>query len=249
MPNPAQRRCFVLMPFADKFREVYDNVYKIVCAANSIQCWRVDEISRPGSITRDIIEGIISADIVIADLTSRNANVFYELGIAHSIGNTTIMTAQSHDDVPFDIASYRVIFCEQSITGANRLKRDLDKAVKELLTSLQRTNNPVQEMLASKSSLGIKRKTPLYEVINIGQIPSRAREFIQQENIVFIEDLISCDLEAIRKKYGLGATSLAPLVYALIKNHDPDVIKKAQHFAMNHRVNFDGYSFMRWQLH
>lgn len=61
------------------------------------------------------------------------------------------MTARAQDDVPFDIASYRVVFYEQSIAGADRLKRDLDKAVKELLTSLQRTNNPVQEMLASKS--------------------------------------------------------------------------------------------------
>src|SRR5688500_223780 len=106
MPSStAPKRCFVLMPFADKLREVYDNVYRAVCSELNIECWRVDEVSRPGSITRDIVEGILDADIIIADLTTRNANVFYELGIAHVVGNKTIMTAQSVDDVPFDIGN------------------------------------------------------------------------------------------------------------------------------------------------
>ena len=88
MPTPLHRKnCFVLMPFEPKYREVYDEVYKPVCSANDLDCWRVDEISRPGSITRDIVEGIIDAEVVIADLTSQNPNVFYELGIAHSVGN------------------------------------------------------------------------------------------------------------------------------------------------------------------
>lgn len=234
------------MPFAEQFREVYDNVYKVTCTTNSIECWRVDEIARPGSITRDIIEGIASADIVIADLTTRNANVFYELGIAPSIGNKTIMTAQSQDDVPFDIASYRVIFYEQSIAGAGRLKSDLDKAVKELLTSLERTNNPVQEMLASKSTLGAKRKTPLHELIHLNQIPSRAREFFRHENIVFIEDLAGYDLEEVKKKYALGQASLEVVAYAMIKNHDPEVIGRAQQFVMKHNVSFSGYN--RWMV-
>ena len=58
------------MPFSEHYREVYQEVYKPVCDKNGLDCWRVDEISRPGSITRDIIEGILDADIVIADLTS-----------------------------------------------------------------------------------------------------------------------------------------------------------------------------------
>ena len=102
------------MPFADQYREVYQEVYKPVCERSGMDCWRVDELARPGSITRDIVEGILDADVVIADLTSRNPNVFYELGIAHSVGNKTIMTTQSIADVPFDIANYRVLIYEQT---------------------------------------------------------------------------------------------------------------------------------------
>ncbi|MCX7111370.1 MAG: hypothetical protein NTX45_14830 [Proteobacteria bacterium] len=55
------KKCFVLMPFDERFKEVYTDVYKVVCHDHGIECWRVDEISRPGSITKDIVEGILDA--------------------------------------------------------------------------------------------------------------------------------------------------------------------------------------------
>jgi hypothetical protein len=146
-----KNKCFVLMPFDKKFKEVYLEVYQPVCQANNIVCWRVDEINRPGSITRDIIEGILDADIVIADLTTKNANVFYELGIAHTVGNKTIMTSQSIGDVPFDIGNFRVILYEQTIAGSKELYKKLDLAIKELLKALDRTNNPFQDVVSSRS--------------------------------------------------------------------------------------------------
>ena len=79
------------------------------------------------------MDGIIDADIIIADLTSKNPNVFYELGIAHSIGNKTVMTCQKEEKLPFDIANYRVIFYEQSIQGVKELAISLDKSIKELI--------------------------------------------------------------------------------------------------------------------
>lgn len=80
------RTCLVLMPFATEYEEIYKLVYKKACEELQIICYRIDEISRPGSITKDIVDGIIDADIIIADLTDNNPNVFYELGIANSIG-------------------------------------------------------------------------------------------------------------------------------------------------------------------
>lgn len=142
-------KCFVLMPFAENFREVYERIYKHICEDNNIKCWRVDERQSPGSITKDIIDGILDADIIIADLTSKNANVFYELGFAHSIGKPVILTAQNGNDVPFDIQSYRVIFYEQSIAGRDKLLKKLDLAIKELLNlnPPRDTNNPIRDAL------------------------------------------------------------------------------------------------------
>ncbi len=116
------------MPFAQSLKEIYTEVYASVCAEREIQCTRVDEIARPGSITRDIIEGILDSDLIVADLSGRNANVFYELGIAHTCGNKTIMTSQDIVDVPFDIRNYRIILYDHSLTGCRKLAADLGKA-------------------------------------------------------------------------------------------------------------------------
>src|SRR5579862_7687682 len=202
-----EKKCFVLMPFKTELREVYTEVYVPVCEKNSLKCWRVDEISKPGSITKDIVEGILDADVIIADLTGKNANVFYELGIAHSTGNKTIMTAQSTDDVPFDIASYRVIFYSQSIGGCKDLTKKLDIAIKELLAALDRTNNPFQEVLATRSGLRAKGKTPLVKALNLARLV-KLKDFFTKKGIVYLEDLPRLNLEELIDSSELGKTSV-----------------------------------------
>lgn len=214
-----RKRCFVLMPFAPKFREVYSEVYKPVCAANDLDCWRVDEIARPGSITRDIVEGIIDAEVVIADLTSQNPNVFYELGIAHSVGNKTIMTAQSLDDVPFDIRSYRVVLYKQTIAGSRQLAADLDRAIKELLTAFERTSNPVQEAVSSRSPIGSRKRTPLVKYVDVSGLPKPMRDWLAANNIVYAEDVAAIDLVQLAETPGLGQESLGQFLRQVLK-HD-----------------------------
>ncbi len=206
------------MPFALEYREVYDQVYKPVCLDNGFECWRVDEKNAPGSITRDIVNGILDADLVVADLTSRNPNVFYELGIAHSAGNKTIMTAQNPKEIPFDIANYRVLMYEQSIAGAKRLYAGLDSAIKELLKSLEQTNNPVQEVLAMRGPVKLARKRLLLEAINVSWLQKRTREIVAAEPLVYLDDLRKLDLEAIKQKYDLRPgilSEIATMQFAL----------------------------------
>lgn len=215
--SKTKRNCFVLMPFADALREVYDQVFKPVCDQNDIDCWRVDEIAKPGSITQDIVRGIIEADLVIADLTNKNPNVFYELGIAHSVGNKTIMVSQHKTDVPFDIANYRVLFYEQTITGSRIFIKTLDQAIKELLKSLEHANNPVQEVVSSRSFFKIKQKTPIVSAFNVSALPKAVRDFIRGENLIYTEDLAKADLEQMKTKYHMGKTSLELLVGAMLQ--------------------------------
>lgn len=230
------KNCFVIMPFADKYLEVYREVYKPVCEANGLDCWRVDEISKPGSITRDIIEGLIDADIVIADLTSKNPNVFYELGIAHSVGNKTIMTAQSIDDIPFDIGNYRVIVYEQSISGSKELHLKLESAIQDLLKALDQTNNPFQEVAAGKFKLGQKRKVPLSKYVNISSLAWQTRDYLKYNNILFVEDLKRLDLEGMLNTKGIGKESLSNLVSQLLESDIFEDSEKLQNFILKHNL-------------
>lgn len=230
------KNCFVIMPFADKYLEVYKEVYKPVCEANGLDCWRVDEISRPGSITRDIIEGLIDADIIIADLTSKNPNVFYELGIAHSVGNKTIMTAQSTDDIPFDIGNYRVIVYEQSISGSKGLYHKLEGAIQDLLKALDQTNNPFQEVASGKLKIGQKRKIPLSKYVDFASLPWRSRDYLKESKILFVEDLKRLDLEEMANTKGIGKDSLSILVTQLLESDIFEDSEKLQNFILKHNL-------------
>lgn len=237
MTTNIEKKCFVLMPFQDKLKEIYTDVYVPVCLSNNFHCWRVDEIARPGSITRDIVEGILDADIIIADLTTRNANVFYELGIAHATSNKTITTAQSMADVPFDIASYRVIFYEHTLNGCKQLAHKLDLAIKELVAALDRTNNPFQEVLASRGGSRIRQKIPLIKLVNYPNLTRPLRVFLQEQGAMYAEDLQVIDLQSLISKPGFGRDSLSQLCTIILHYDLYKDFGEFQTFIMENRID------------
>jgi len=125
--------CFVLMPFDEKFNPIYENIIKKVVEEFGLKCKRSDEIFGAKPIIEDIWEYIQKAQILIADLTGRNPNVFYELGVAHAIGKKVILITQNMKDVPFDLRHYRCIIYEDSISGADKLREGLKKTLKQEL--------------------------------------------------------------------------------------------------------------------
>lgn len=128
------RTCFVIMPFGDPFDELYHEIIKEALEENNFSVIRADELYGSKPIMEDILEGIESAEIIVADLSGRNPNVFYELGIAHSrkINDNVIIVTQDIEDVPFDLRPYRIISYKPSISGAKALRTQLINTIKEL---------------------------------------------------------------------------------------------------------------------
>jgi len=156
------------MPFAPEFREVYDEAIRLAAddvASRSdrvIVCRRGDDIVSPGSVTREIVGSIYSADVVIADLTGNNPNVFYELGVAHTLGNKTIMITQDLSGVPFDVSAYRLIRYDPSATGLARLRASLGATIEAVVTGEGRQpDNPVQDSIPIRISSLIARNEDL----------------------------------------------------------------------------------------
>lgn len=238
--NRLDKKCFVLMPFSEELREIYTEVYKPTCEENKIHCWRVDEISSPGSITRDIVEGILDADIIIADLTNQNPNVFYELGIAHASGNKTIMTSKSLDYVPFDIANYRIILYEHTLNGCRQLKKDLDRAIKELLEALDRTNNPFQEVVSTRGYRFSKGKTPLAKLIDFSDLPNKILNYFTKNKIRYKEDLRNEHLEELMATPGIGRTMMSRLCTVLMQRDIFDDVDFLHDFVVKHRLDATG---------
>ncbi|MFA6598412.1 MAG: hypothetical protein WCS69_11855 [Ignavibacteriaceae bacterium] len=130
---------FVLMPFDDKFNDIYKIGIKEACEKSGSYCERVDEQIFDGSILDRIYNQIYKADIIISDMTDRNPNVFYETGYAHALGKKCILMTQNSDDIPFDLKHYPHIVYKGKIV---ELRDELSKRIKSYL---ERDSNSVYE--------------------------------------------------------------------------------------------------------
>lgn len=107
--------CFVMMPFADPLGSYYDKVYKPAIEKAGLTPIRADnEIFGTGKIIDQVWSGINSAKVLIAELTDRNPNVFYELGLAHALQKPVVLISSNEKDVPFDLHHIRVIYYDVS---------------------------------------------------------------------------------------------------------------------------------------
>ena len=124
----------VMMPFDAGFNDVYATLEQAV-AESGMQCYRADRVWFNNQIMDDVINLIWRARVVIADLTSKNPNVFYETGIAHTLGRDVIQIAQSMNDVPFDIHTIRSVSYHPNREGLADLKAKVVERLKYLTTA------------------------------------------------------------------------------------------------------------------
>lgn len=105
-----QNSCFVAMPFGTLFQTEYEKIIQPALEGINIFCVRGDEIYTKQRIVDDIWESLKSCRFVLAELTGKNPNVMYEIGLAHAIGKPVIIITRNEEDVPFDLKSLRYLF-------------------------------------------------------------------------------------------------------------------------------------------
>ena len=118
---------FVIMPFKERYDAVYADHVRKVAQDLSLSIRRADERLDSGDIMRAVWDDIFHAKIIVAECSERDANVFYELGIVHTLGKAAVMIRQTGADAPFDIARLRWIEYEYTPEGcsssSNALRR------------------------------------------------------------------------------------------------------------------------------
>lgn len=132
---------FVVIPFQDRFRNIYEFGIKQVVEGTGMICERVDEIEFNDDILRRIYECIRKADLIIAELTEKNPNVFYETGYAHALAKPTIHLAQNAER-PFDFKHFNhIIYDSNNIPDLQaRLKKRL-LAMRQQIIKRERTES------------------------------------------------------------------------------------------------------------
>lgn len=154
--------CFVLMPFGTKesngksinFDEVYNEIIKPSIDESKLESVRADEEVVGGIIHKPMFERLLLCDYAIADLTTANANVFYELGVRHAIRpySTILICAKEGHNLPFDIRMSRVLYYSLGKDGSpNEIginKRGLIKILNETVSSENKlTDSPLFQLI------------------------------------------------------------------------------------------------------
>jgi hypothetical protein len=107
--------CFVVMPFAPPIGAYFQTIYEPAIVKAGLRPVRADaDIFGTGKIIDQIWQGINNAKVLVAELTSRNPNVFYELGLAHALNKPVVLVSRNEEDVPFDLQHIRVIYYDVS---------------------------------------------------------------------------------------------------------------------------------------
>jgi len=133
--DTAPPQAFVVMQFGEPYDSLYSEVIKPVAERAGFYVYRADDVYQPGVILQDIVTGLLESDVIIAEITPANPNVFYEIGFAHALNKPTILLAERGRDLPFDIRSYRCIFYDDRIRGKAGVEAALKKHL-ESITSL-----------------------------------------------------------------------------------------------------------------
>lgn len=133
--------CFVIMPISNQkdyddghFTLVYEDIIKPAIEANNMKPIRADETKNTNLIQLDILKRIIETPIAICDMSSKNPNVFYELGMRQAFDMPTVLIKDESTNAPFDISGLRYITYSK-----NMKHRDVKKAIEELTNCIKET--------------------------------------------------------------------------------------------------------------
>lgn len=121
-----------MMPFDAGFTPVYDSIRHAADQAG-LRCRRADDIGENPAIIQDVVALIDRSRIVVCDCSGRNPNVFYEIGIAHTLGREVILISQNEDDIPFDLRHLRYIRYLDNAEGRAVLAAALQTRMRTIL--------------------------------------------------------------------------------------------------------------------
>jgi hypothetical protein len=116
-----EKECFVICPIGasgsdtrKRSDQIYKHIIKPIVEPFKYTVLRADTIDQSGLITTQIIDKLINADLVIADLTDQNPNVFYELAVRHAANKPFVHLMASGQTIPFDIQGLRAVFFDHT---------------------------------------------------------------------------------------------------------------------------------------
>jgi len=228
----SDKLCFVIAPIGDpetdirkRSDQILKHVIRPALKERGYEAQRADEISGPGIITAQVIQKLIDAPLVVADLTGWNANVFYELAIRHAFGKPVIQLIRKGENIPFDVAAMRTIQLDhQDLDSVEEVKAEIMRQI-DAVEAGAKSENPVSvtvDLQALRQS-GDPQQKGLADVLSA--ITDLRRDMAQSRQIERLEDIVSQLVAATH--HGVltfGATTPADVQHMALAGKNPYVL-------------------------
>jgi hypothetical protein len=227
--KPERKICFVISPIGEEESETRkrsDQILKHIITGPVEQLGyeviRADKISEPGIITHQILQHIVDDPLVIADLTDRNPNVFYELALRHAIRKPLVQLIRKGDQIPFDVAATRIIqFDLQNLDSVDAAKLEIIAQVKSIEAGKTDTDNPISVSLDLKvlKESGNPKERSLADIVEaisdlrlIVASTDKNSPKLTKDFQVTMEELIS-KIDRIDPEYRRGRKKFHPMMF------------------------------------
>jgi hypothetical protein len=203
-------RAFIIMqvgakdsPERKRADEIYGYIVVPAVKDAGLEPYRADLDLSPGAITPRLLSELLGARVVIADLTGRNPNVFYELGIAHSFARPLISIIDSSSSLPFDAKDERVIELGEypasglSYAQGEQAQKDLRKGLEMVLADGYSSPSPLREVAANRSVDELAPENPIAaEMAQMRETLEDIRKTVTPRSV--IPQHVLADISALR---------------------------------------------------
>ena len=191
------RRAFVIMPFSNEFDPVYHQLIKPSFEEAGFRVDRADDIVSQRNILKDVIDGIHKADVIVADVTGSNPNVYYELGVAHGLKKNVILLTQSKKDIPFDLKSYRHVEYDVHFAKIGKSRGELKQLATKVAEGELLIGDPVTDFVTSDDrgpvgnpeidSSGSSRGDELIKTVDVTNV-SKTADWVYLDHLMGVND-------------------------------------------------------------
>lgn len=217
-----KKTCFVMMPIADHpdyesghFNRVYDYLIEPACKAAGFEPSRADKTKASNMIMFDILKKIVECDMAICDLSSKNANVFYELGLRHAFNKKTILITDGIEKAPFDIASFRYVNYTPSLR-VDTVKIEIEK---------------IRDMLIDTDKAPETDVNSIVKLLQIAPAKVEHVELNERESILFnMMNKIQNQLSSLAYSTATHSNMSRPIItegkttFAMLENRYPELL-------------------------
>lgn len=237
------------MPFDPEFTAIYEKLVKPALEEAGYTVHRADSFIDQRNILQDILRGIGEADLVVAEITIPNPNVFYELGLCHGLRIPTVLISQSIEEIPFDLRSYRIVTYSTQFDKVEEFKEALQDIGSRHKNGEIKFGSPVTDFLPVQNEEG----SAVHGSPNVKPIETEEKAEIQDEkgfldfivegsesaeSMTSLLNIISEDTRAIGERMNEHTES----IQAISDNPGPGSAVKAQKISSIVALDMNNYS-------